>query len=307
MWRVYFKGMAMGAADIVPGVSGGTIAFISGIYERLINALAQFSPGLITVFKEQGFRGVWQAVDGQFLLILFTGILTSIFTLAKVISFLLSSYPSMVWGFFLGLVAGSIWFVLSAIRHISMSIVIYIALGATISYLVTSFSPTLLEPTHINLFLSGAVAICAMILPGVSGSFLLLLLGMYTPVIAAIKNLEMVTLSVFATGCAVGLVLFTHVLRWLLKKYHDITMAVLTGFLIGALNKIWPWKHTIEYRFNPQGEDVPTVQANLFPMDYEALTGQPSYWPWVILLAVCGLFMVIFLERLGTGSHNSKF
>jgi len=295
----------MGAADIVPGVSGGTIAFISGIYQRLINALAQFSPGLLAVFRQTGIRGVWAVIDGQFLLLLFAGILTSVFTLAKIISFLLSTYPSMVWGFFLGLIVGSIWFVMKAINHITISVILHILAGAVISYFITSFSPTVLEPTYFNLFISGAVAICAMIVPGVSGSFLLLLLGMYTPVIAAIKNLELLSLGVFAAGCGVGLIAFTHVLNWLLKRYYDLTMAVLTGFMIGALSKIWPWKLTLEYRFNPEGADVPTLQANLSPFEYEAFTGQPSYWPWVLMLAVCGVLMVLVLERIGNRSQKS--
>ena len=282
------------------------IAFISGIYQRLINALAQFSPGLLGVFRKSGVRGVWTAIDGQFLVVLFAGVLTSVFTLAKLISFLLSAYPSLVWGFFLGLIAGSIWFIVNAIQRITLATVVYIAAGAVVSYSISSLAPTALEPTYLNLFFSGAIAICAMILPGVSGSFLLLMLGMYTPVIAAIKGFELVSLGIFAMGCGIGLIAFTHVLNWLLKKYYDITMAVLTGFMIGALNKIWPWKLTVEYRFNPDGEDVPTVQANLSPFEYEAFTGEPSYWPWVLLLSISGALLVVVLERMGKRSQNPK-
>jgi len=293
----------MGAADIVPGVSGGTIAFISGIYERLIGALAQFSPALVVFVRQQGFAAVWRKVDGTFLLVLFSGVLVSIFTLSRMISFLLGNYPELVWGFFLGLIMGSIWYVSKAIKQKTVVIYVYMVLGAVVAYLVTSFAPTAMQPTYLNLFVSGSIAICAMILPGVSGSFLLLLLGMYSPVIAAIKGFELVALAVFASGCLVGLISFTHVLNWLLKKYYALTMAVLTGFMVGAINKIWPWKWTLEYRFNPTGPDQPIVQSNITPLQYEALTGEPSHWPFVLLLMGVGFGAVLLLEKMGGRSQ----
>jgi putative membrane protein len=306
MWWIFLKGFAMGAADIVPGVSGGTIAFISGIYERLINALAKFSPTLIRLYRQQGFAVVWQTIDGFFLSVLFAGILSSVFTLSRLISYLLSNFPSMVWGFFLGLIIGSVWFVLKAIKHRTPLLILYVIAGGMLALMITSFSPMVLEPTSLNLFLSGAIAICAMILPGVSGSFLLLLLGMYAPVISAVKGFDLVSLGIFASGCIVGLLSFTHILNWALKRFYDVTMAVLTGFMIGALNKVWPWKNTVEYRFNPQGIDQPIVQTNLSPFEYEALTGEPSHWPWVLLLVVMGIVLVVLLEQVGSEPQKAK-
>ncbi len=304
MWKIYLKGFAMGAADIVPGVSGGTIAFITGIYERLIHAIAQVSPGLFVVWRKQGFLAVWQKVDGTFLLLLFAGILTSVFSLARLISFLLAQYPSLIWGFFFGLIVGSIWFVAKAIRKKQLNHIIYLVFGIVAAYAITTMSPSVLQPSFPNLFICGAIAICAMVLPGVSGSFLLLLLGMYTPVLDAVKSLDVVALSVFASGCLVGLIAFTHLLNWLLARFHDLTMAVLTGFMIGALSKVWPWKYTTEYRIDQHGASIPVVQKNLWPDRYEAFTGEPSMLGGVLALAIAGAVMVIILEKIGTGSQK---
>ncbi|OZG72472.1 DUF368 domain-containing protein [Hahella sp. CCB-MM4] len=300
MWSNYFKGVAMGAADVVPGVSGGTIAFISGIYERLIGALAQISPGLWTVFRKQGVQAVWRQIDGTFLVVLFAGILTSVFTLSKLISYLLVQHAALLWAFFFGLILGSVWFIGRAIKERSIITSFLLVAGAICAYILTSFAPTSMEPTYLNIFISGAIAICAMILPGVSGSFLLLLLGMYSPILTAVKGFDVTVLAIFASGCVIGLVSFTHVLNWLLKRYHDATLAVLTGFMLGALNKVWPWKYTLEYRIDSHGNTQPLVQMNVSPIRYESITGESSQLIAVILLAVLGLAIVLLLEKLRT-------
>ncbi|WP_020408261.1 DUF368 domain-containing protein [Hahella ganghwensis] len=300
MWSNFFKGMAMGAADIVPGVSGGTIAFISGIYERLIGALAQISPELWSVFRQQGIRGVWGQIDGTFLVVLFAGILTSVFSLSKMISYLLVHHSALLWAFFFGLILGSVWFVGKAIKQRSIITSFLLVAGAVCAYILTSFVPTSLEPTYLNIFIAGAIAICAMILPGVSGSFLLLLLGMYGPILAAVKGFDVAILAIFASGCLLGLISFTHFLNWVLKRFHDATMAVLTGFMIGALNKVWPWKYTLEYRIDSHGDTQPLVQMNVSPVRYESITGEPSHLVGVILLAVTGVALILVMEKLRT-------
>ncbi len=291
----------MGAADIVPGVSGGTIAFISGIYERLIKALSQISPSLWTLFRQQGLGAVWLRVDGAFLASLFAGILTSVFSLSRLISYLLTAHANLVWAFFFGLILGSVWFIGKAIKQRSLKMSVLVLMGAISAFMLTSFSPTSIEPTHLNLFLSGAIAICAMILPGVSGSFLLLLLGIYGPVIAAVKGFDVAALSVFACGCLIGLISFTHFLNWLLARFHDATLAVLTGFMLGALNKVWPWKYTLEYRIDSHGATLPLVQMNVSPGRYESITGEPSQLIGVILLASLGMALVLLLEKVRLG------
>ncbi len=297
---LYLKGMAMGAADIVPGVSGGTIAFIAGIYERLLNALQAFGPSLWTRFREDGVGGVWRAIDGTFLLILFAGILTSVVSMARLISHLLETYPELVWGFFFGLIVASVWHVGTKIRQRDITALVALVIGAALAYLITEMNPTEIDVTPFNLFWCGMVAICAMILPGISGSFILLILGMYGHVLHAVKTFELGTLLIFASGCVVGLLSIARLLSWMLRRFHDVSLALLTGIMLGSLNKVWPWKQTLEYRLNSAGESVPFIQANVSPSVYEALTGQSAYLTGAIICALVGLVLVLALEKVRT-------
>ncbi|MBK8973654.1 MAG: DUF368 domain-containing protein [Hahellaceae bacterium] len=298
MWSVYFKGIAMGAADIVPGVSGGTIAFITGIYERLIVALSSLDRQCWLTFRERGLNGVWQHIDGTFLIILFAGILTSVISAARLISYLLDNHGIVLWSFFLGLILGSVVFIVKAMRAHNLSTWSGLVAGTLMAYAITELSPAEMVVTPVTLFISGAIAICAMILPGVSGSFLLLIMGMYGHVLGAVKEFDVLVLVIFCSGCLVGLLSFTHFLKWVLRRYHDVTLAVLTGFMLGSLNKVWPWKQTLEYRLDSHGEAVPLVQANIFPSTYEQLTGEPSAILWAIGAFVVGLSLVLAIEFL---------
>ncbi len=297
---LYLKGMAMGAADVVPGVSGGTIAFIAGIYERLLGALRSFGPQLWPLFRQSGLPGVWRHIDGSFLVVLFGGILTSILTLASVISHLLETYPEIVWAFFFGLILGSVWFIGIQIKQRTAGAWVAFILGALIAYVITELSPREMDVTIYTLFFSGMIAISAMILPGISGSFILLIMGMYAPILMAVKSLHISTLLVFCCGCLVGLLSISHLLSWMLRRFHDATMALLTGFMLGALNKVWPWKQTLEYRLNSAGEEVPFLQTNVLPSVYEAVTGQPSHLTGAILCAAIGLVLIVVLEKVRT-------
>lgn len=296
----YLKGMAIGAADIVPGVSGGTIAFIAGIYERLINALKSFGPQLWGEFRRNGLGGVWRAVDGTFLLCIFGGVLTSVFAMASLISHLLVQYPELIWSFFFGLTLASVWLIGKRIHSYAWPNWISFGLGLTAAYMITELSPAHLEATAFNLFWTGSVAICAMILPGISGSFILVILGMYGHVLEAVKGMQISILMIFATGCVVGLLSISHLLSWMLRRYHDFSLALLTGFMLGALNKVWPWKVTLEYRINSAGEEVPFVQNNVLPAVYEAATGQSAELGGAILCALFGMILVLSLERVRT-------
>lgn len=290
----------MGAADVVPGVSGGTIAFIAGIYERLLNALRSFGPHLWPVFRASGLPGVWRHIDGTFLVVLFAGILTSVVTLAGLISHLLAVYPELIWAFFFGLILGSVWFVAVQIKQRTPSVWIAFLVGAVLAYWLTGLTPKEMEVTTYTLFFSGMIAICAMILPGISGSFILLVMGMYAPILAAVKSLHIPVLLVFACGCLVGLLSISHLLSWMLRRFHDVTLALLTGFMLGSLNKVWPWKQTLEYRLNSAGEEVPFLQANVLPSVYEALTGQSAHLAGAILCCVIGIGLILVLEKVGT-------
>lgn len=290
----------MGAADAVPGVSGGTIAFMTGIYEELIYSLKQCGPEALSVLFKQGFAATWQHINGNFLLTLVSGILLSVLTLSRVILFWLDVYPIMLWSFFFGLIVAAIW---SLIRHVekwNVPITLAFVIGTVAAYLITSITPTSIEPTKLFIFVSGMIAICAMILPGISGSFILLLLGMYSSVLLAVKEFQFVTLSIFASGCIVGLLSFSRVLNWMFSRFKTVTLALLGGFMLGSLNKVWPWKNTLETTINRHGKEIPLVQQNVLPDSFELLTGQESFLFSALALMILGVVMVVLLEKLGS-------
>ena len=305
LW-IYLKGMAMGAADIVPGVSGGTVAFITGIYERLIDSIGSLGPKTLTTFFKQGPIAAWRSVDGNFLLALMLGILTSVFTLSKMLSHLLKTHPEMLWSFFFGLILISALYIGRQIPHWRSGTLLGLVCGAGVAFLITTLSPQQIPMHPVTLFIAGSIAICAMVLPGISGSFILLLLGMYAHVIGAVKSLELVNLGIFAAGCLCGLLSFTRLLSWLLHRQHNLTMAVLTGFMLGSLNKVWPWKQTLSTRVNSHGEVVPVEQLNVLPQRYLELTGQDPQLMFSVLLMVFAVVLVLALERLGSKKQNSE-
>ncbi|MBL4794753.1 MAG: DUF368 domain-containing protein [Pseudomonadales bacterium] len=294
---LFLKGMAMGAADVVPGVSGGTVAFITGIYEELLNSIKSITPGLFGVWRREGFAVVWQRVNGTFLITLLSGIAVSVISLARVISHLLAEYPELLWSFFFGLILVSSLIIGRQINDKSWRRWAGMGVGAVIAFGITIISPAEAAVSWWFIFVAGSIAICAMILPGISGSFILLLFGMYGHVITAIKTLDIVFLAVFAGGCLAGLLSFSHVLSWMFKRYHDLTLAILTGFMVGSLNKVWPWKHTVSTRVNSHGMEVPLIQENVLPTQFEILNAQDPQLLACIGLMVLGFIGVYGLER----------
>ena len=236
------KGMAMGAADVVPGVSGGTIAFIAGIYDELINSIKSINMHSLKLLFTGKIAAFWKAVNGNFLFALLLGIAISVFSLAKLITYLLLNEPVLVWSFFFGLVLASTWFVTKDIKGWNWKTVAGFVGGAVIAYYITVATPAETSTNLMFIFLCGAIAICAMILPGISGSFILVLLGKYFYVMEAVKTLDLVVLGVFAFGAALGITSFSRVLSYALKNFRNITLSVLSGFMLGSLNKVWPWK-----------------------------------------------------------------
>jgi len=287
----------MGAADVVPGVSGGTIAFITGIYDTLLESIRRINPSVIGIWKREGFKAAFAHINGLFLIALFGGVLTSIATLAKLISWLLVTHPIPLWSFFFGLILVSVFHMLKQIEQRSLSRLVFLLLGVAFAYSITVLNPLQLEPTSINVLLAGGIAICAMILPGISGSFILLLIGMYTPVLGAVKSFDLPILALFLTGCVLGLLSFSHVLSWLLKRFRDLTLVFLTGLMLGTLPKIWPWKETISWRTNSKGEQVPLIQHNLMPSDFEVLNSQPAQLGIAIIMMLCAIALVLGLEK----------
>jgi len=296
---VYLKGMAMGAADVVPGVSGGTIALIVGVYERLLRALGSCTPDKLLWLLRGRVRETWQAIDGTFLLVLIAGILTSIAAFANLLGYLLEEHAELTWSFFFGLIMVSVYIVAREVHRWRIWTVLLVALGAGFAYTITVAAPMQWSSAPLFIFLAGAIAICAMILPGISGSFILVLLGLYTTILGAVRTLDLVTLVIFAVGCAVGMLSFARLISWLLEHARNATMAVATGLLIGSLNKVWPWKQTISWRENSKGVLEPMHQNNVLPATYESLTGEPSWWVAGVVLMAAAILLVITLEWIG--------
>lgn len=295
--QLFLKGIVMGAADVVPGVSGGTIAFITGIYGRLLSALNRFNLEALSLLKSGKFSELWRYVDASFLFTLGTGILLSILSLAKLVTWTLLHYPEPLWSFFAGLILASSWFVLKEVEQWRFIEKLLVLLGILLAYLVSVAVPVEMDKSYWMIFLSGAFAICAMILPGVSGSFILLLLGMYSFVLEAVHQLNFTVMAIFASGCLVGLMSFSRVLSHMLDKYTSQTLALLTGFLIGALYKVWPWKMTIVYRLGSDGTQMPLVQSNVLPGAYTEFTGLPPQLLLCAITFVVGFVAVSLLAR----------
>lgn len=283
----------MGAADVVPGVSGGTIAFISGIYEELIDSISKVNLTTLKLWKKEGFAAMWQELNGNFLLSLVIGIGLSIITLAKLIRHLLETQPILIWSFFFGLVLASIIYVARQITRWNLGAIILLIAGALTAYFITTLTPQTSNVSYPYVFFSGALAICAMILPGISGSFILLLLGMYRPVLDAIHDKNIGLLATLMLGAVVGLLSFSRLLKWLFDHYENLTLAVLTGFIIGSLNKIWPWKEVLEAEMI-NGKLKILKEKSVLPASYE---GDPQL-AWALLLAAAGFLFIILLERL---------
>ncbi|ELR65579.1 membrane protein [Photobacterium marinum] len=288
----------MGAADVVPGVSGGTIAFITGIYDKLLESIRRVNPSLIGIIKKDGLKAAFNHVNGTFLILLLSGILTSIFTLARFITWMLHNNPIPLWSFFFGLIIVSVNHMFKQVKQWKINRFVSVLAGAFFAYGITVLHPLNLEPTTFNILVAGSIAICAMILPGISGSFILLLLGMYSPILAAAKSVDIITLGTFATGCVIGLLTFSHLLSWVLRNYRDIALTFLTGLMLGTLTKIWPWKETLTWRINSSGEQVPLLERNLSPLTFEQVTGQPALLAYAIAAMIMGIALVWGLEKL---------
>lgn len=288
----------MGGADIVPGVSGGTIAFITGIYQELLLSLKSVDLEALTLLKSGRFKDFWQHVNGTFLVVLLAGIATSLVTLAKLLSFLLLNYPIQLWSFFFGLVIISAILVLKEMQKWSIWAVLSGLLGIGIAYYISVASATETPSDYWFIFIAGAVAICAMILPGISGAFILLLFGKYEFILNALKNLELDIIVVFALGCITGILSFARLISWLLERYYNVAIALLAGFMIGSLNKIWPWKTVLEYRLDSHGVQKPFLVESVLPTTYFEVTGQQPQVVWAILFMALGILLVVAIEKI---------
>lgn len=315
------KGVAMGAADAVPGVSGGTIALISGIYEELITTIGSINISLFKTLKNEGFKAFWQQLNGNFLLALLSGIAVSFVLFMRLAKYLLEQHPVLIWSFFFGLIIASIYFVGKQIKRWNVLNILFLIIGAVVAYYISTLPSMGANTSPFFLFFAGALAICAMILPGISGSFILVILGAYKTLSDALHDFDIKKIIIFMAGAVIGLLSFSKVLKWLFKNYHNPTLALLTGFIIGSLNKVWPWKKTISVLnettgkvvdfirvseagnlsiFQQQTNDFETyktvVEESVSPLSY---AGNPQLL-WAILLMVFGFLLIFILEKVGT-------
>lgn len=291
----------MGAADVVPGVSGGTIAFITGIYEELLNSISNVNIAALKKLFKEGFLSFWKHINGNFLIVLFLGILVSLASLAKLIKYLMANHPLVLWAFFFGLIVGSVWLVGKSIEKWNTSSISGLIIGAIVAYYITIISPAETTDAYWFTFLAGAVAVCAMILPGISGSFILLLMGKYKYIFESFSSFKIDVLVVFALGCLTGLLTFAKVLSWTYKSYKNMTVAVLTGFMIGSLNKVWPWKITLETVVDRHGETIPLSQQSVLPNNFDGET----HLTMAIVWAIAGLLAIVILERFSSKKEIS--
>lgn len=295
---LWLKGMIMGAADSVPGVSGGTIAFISGIYEELITSIRSCDHhALLLLFKLQ-FKALWQHINGRFLAVLLTGILTSLIIFSHFILYLLQNYPTLIWSFFFGLIMASTIVVGRTITKWSPMVIASTLGGIIIGYSITIAVPLETPTAWWFIFITGMVAICAMILPGISGSFILVLLAKYEFILTALKDFNVSIIILFSSGAALGLISFSHLLNYLLKQHHNATIAMLTGIMLGSLNKVWPWKHVLETYTNHKGIVKPLVEQNVLPTSYLELTQHQPYLLYAVILVFIGFILVYWLGSL---------
>lgn len=323
---ISLKGVAMGAADAVPGVSGGTIAFISGIYEELITTISGVNLSLLTTLGKSGFSAFWKQLNGNFLVALLTGILISFVSFMRLAKYLIEEHPILIWSFFFGLIVASIFFVGKQIKTWNLGTIVSLILGTLAAYYITTLSSMANNDSTLFLFFAGAIAICAMILPGISGSFILVILGAYKTLSDALHDFDFKRIAIFAVGALIGLLSFSRVLKWLFKHYKNTTLAVLTGFIFGSLNKIWPWKETLTVLEKSTGQTIPVSQItdygtievyqrqinnfesfkmvsekSVLPFHYSEINNMID--PQIGLavgLIVVGFLTIFILERIGT-------
>ena len=304
---LFLRGLIMGAVDLVPGVSAGTIAFITGIYVELVNSIKSFNLEALRVLKNQGLSAAWRYINGSFLVVLISGIFVSLFSLAGVMKFFLTHYPLPLWSFFIGLIIASVIFMLRRYPLNRLSNWGFFCLGLVIAYCISSAPAVMIEGNLFTMFFAGSIALCAMILPGISGSFILVLLGLYPVFIDALVNVELDILGAFSLGGIIGLMLFSRLLSWLLVNYETWIIATMCGFLLASLDVIWPWEHVTESVLSASGKTLVLASENLLPQTYRAIVGKDPQVVSCVLAFLGGLCIVLGVESISHKlNHKAK-
>ena len=291
----------MGAADAVPGVSGGTIAFVTGIYEELIHTIKQFGPGAFVAWRRGGLSGLVVHLNLGFLIPLLAGIAISLITVAHLVVWLMEDHPLLLNGFFFGLVAASALVVGRRPMDWRWWHIAPLMAGLVLAHFLPALMPlvTQLGSSSLMLIVGGAIAISALLLPGVSGSFLLLTMGLYGTVMQGIRSFDLGLLAVFGVGCLIGLFFFSRLLSWLLRRFHAATLQLLVGFIVGSLPVLWPWRELVRYQLGPEEQMIPLDYRYLTPGDFALLTGEPAQLTGVAALMLAGAALVVVLDRTG--------
>lgn len=297
--RLFLTGFGMGSADVVPGVSGGTIAFVFGIYEELINSIKHVSGTVVKLAIKGKIKEAVKEIPWTFLVPLAVGLFLALITMAKLISFALQEFPVPVWSFFFGLVIASVFMVGQKVTKWNAGVLSAFVVGAIATYYIVGAVPFETPNTHIAMFIAGAIAICAMILPGISGSFLLLLMGKYGQVLEAVNNLDLVRLGIFMVGCVIGLSLFSRLLSWLFEKHHNIVIAAMTGVMLGSLRKLWPWKNVLTTTVDSHGETIPLVVENVLPRSLDTTV------VFALISMVVGIALIAYLSQIDKQTEKS--
>jgi putative membrane protein len=300
--KIMLKGAAMGVAEVIPGVSGGTLAFITGIYERLLSAISSINMSLFKIFKEDGLKAVWLKIDGLFLVKLLGGMAVGFLVGLKLVVGLLESHPVHIWSFFFGLILASIPLIGKQVKKWGAMEIALLLFGAALVFWITVAAPSQGSEHLFVVFIAGIIGVSALMLPGLSGSFVLLLMGMYTIIMPAIEEVthnpfgpELAVVIIFGLGMLVGLLTFAKVLSFTFKKYPNPTLALLTGFLIGSLNKVWPWQQVAETRMNSKGLEVVKFSESVSPSTFSGLTDNFLYGNDPHMVSAIGIMIVAFV------------
>ncbi|EPE37291.1 hypothetical protein O1U_0591 [Candidatus Photodesmus katoptron Akat1] len=300
-FSLFLKGVLIGAADIIPGVSGGSIALIVGVYDTFLKNIRSISLCLFSACKNDGFPPSCQDINVSFLVVLFSGILTGILILARLVNWLVLTYSILIWSFFFGLILASVFVLINEIEHLSDFFhPLFLMFGSAVSYSITVFKPIELYFNNLILFFTGLISVCAMILPGISGGLILLLIGMYFPILEAVQLFQFDVLMIFFSGCVVGLLSFSHLIYFLLKRFRDYTLIFLAGLMFGTLPKLWPWKKTTSWYTNYKGDQVPLSQNNLSPFKFESLFSESSQLFYAVIFMFLAIFFVLGLKKLSS-------
>jgi putative membrane protein len=288
----------MGAADVIPGVSGGTVAFLSGIYEEIIYSFAAFDRKALGMLLKFRIADFWKKINGNFLTAILAGVITSALLLSKVVNYLLLKQTILFLAFFFGCILIAAPLVLREVRFWRTGNTIALLLGIGFAYGLTLVTPFQSPDAYWVVFVAGVITICAMTFPGISGAFILLLIGKYQLIINAIVGGDVVVMVIFALGCLLGIIYFSRVFVWLFENSHGITIALLTGFMLGSLNKVWPWREVLEYATNRKGAQIPAFDKSILPWDYLSKTGKDPLIFQAILMMALGIFLVVLIEKV---------